>query len=182
MVLANTKGPDPYVAITAAVEDFELDPGMHVMFDCHGSVNLYCWDGGKTWVVGDEPSGTPAEIATATADAMTEIEQAMRPGARISELQAIGRNVYRRHGLSGADDVLIFFHGLGLSHLDQELGGAPAGSAAGDWALERNMVVASHLLYAGDERNRMWLEDIAVVGDSGGESIFTWGFEPHTGP
>jgi hypothetical protein len=25
-----------------------VEPGTHVMFDCHGTIDLYCWDGGKT--------------------------------------------------------------------------------------------------------------------------------------
>src|SRR4051794_34331969 len=47
------------VALTRhrGLDDFEVEFGMHVMSDCNGTLALYCWDGGKTWVVGGEPAG-----------------------------------------------------------------------------------------------------------------------------
>ena len=47
------------------LEDFEVEPGIHVMFDCHGTLDLYCWDGGKTWVVGGEPEGGAQAVCRA---------------------------------------------------------------------------------------------------------------------
>ena len=116
--------------------------------------------------------GTPPPYSEA------EIEALMAPGARISALQAAGRAVYRRHGLSLAEDALIFFHGLGLSHLDQEVDAE--GAVTGDFAVQAGMAIATHIYYPGDRRERMWLEDIAVVGNAGpAESIFGWDFLPH---
>ena len=132
MVLAN--GSDsPVPVIASEADDYELEPGMRIMFDCHGTKDRYCWDGGKTWIVGSEGADAAAGLAQATADAMTEIEALMVPGARISALQAAGRAVYRKHGLALADDALIFFHGLGLSHLDQEVDAE--GAVTGDFAV-----------------------------------------------
>jgi glycine/D-amino acid oxidase-like deaminating enzyme len=34
--------------------------------DCHGTMDLYCWDGGKTWVIDAEPEGG-AKATTAVA-------------------------------------------------------------------------------------------------------------------
>ena len=100
------------------------------------------------------------------------------PGARISALQAAGRAVYRKHGFALAEDALIFFHGLGLSHLDQEVDAE--GAVTGDFAVEAGMAIATHIYYPGDRRERMWLEDIALIGDSGpAGSIFGWDFLPH---
>ncbi len=177
MVLSN--GSDsPAAVIASATDDFELEPGMRIMFDCHGTKDVYCWDGGKTWIVGSEGAEAARPLARATADAMIEIEKAMTPGARVSALQAAGRAVFRKHGLSGADDVLIFFHGLGLSHLDQETDAE--GSATGDFAMQAGMAVATHIFYPGGRRERMWLEDIALVGEAGpAQSIFGWDFLPH---
>ena len=45
---------------------------------------------------------------------------AMRPGARVSELQALAREAYRKAGLPNSSEAIIFFHGLGLSHMDLE--------------------------------------------------------------
>ena len=101
----------------------------------------------------------------------------MRPGARISELQRAGRAVYSKSGVSNADAVLIFFHGLGLSHMDLEQYGAD-GEPNVDWQLEDNMVVPLHILYPGDEHQRMWLEEVVRVTPDGGEALFDWGLDP----
>lgn len=177
MVLANgSDSPVPVIASEAG--DYELEAGMRIMFDCHGTKDRYCWDGGKTWIVGSGGADAARPLAQATADAMAEIEALMVPGARISALQAAGRAVYRKHGLALADDALIFFHGLGLSHLDQEVDAE--GAVTGDFAVQAGMAIATHIYYPGDRRERMWLEDIAIVGESGpAESIFGWDFLPH---
>ena len=179
VVFANPRGVDPVLTLQTGFEDFVIKPGMNVMFDCHGTRNLYCWDGGKTWMVEDEPHGLAGRIATASADAMREIETGMRPGVKVSQLQAKARGVFERSGVPAPESAFIFFHGLGLSHVDLEsmtnAGGAPL-----DWALEKGMVVATHLLYPGDDRHRVWLENIALVTDDGGESFFSWDFDPLT--
>ena len=105
---------------------------------------------------------------------------AMRPGARISELCAKGREVYRKAGMADADGAFIFFHGLGLSHIDFELR-HPDGRPYRDWVLEENMVLPVHLFYPGGERERAWLEEVVAVGPDGGRPLFGWGFEPLTG-
>jgi Xaa-Pro aminopeptidase len=180
MVLAHLPGMDPAVTLQTGLEDFDIEPGMHVMFDCHGTRDLYCWDGGKTWVVDGEPSAESARAATATARVMETILSHMRPGVRVSELQAKGRDVFRECGMAHAESALIFFHGLGLSHMDMEQLTAD-GKPNTDWAMERGMVAPVHLLYPGGERQRIWLEEVALVGEQGAEPLFSWGFEPLTG-
>ena len=53
--------------------------------------------------------------------------------------------------------------------------------AEADWSVEAGMVVATHLLYPGDERHRMWLEDVTVVRANGAVPFFSWDFAPLTG-
>jgi len=101
----------------------------------------------------------------------------MRPGARVSELQARTREAYRKCGLPDADAAVIFFHGLGLSHMDLEQATAD-GKPNGDWRLEDGMVVPLHLLVPGNERERYWLEEVAVVTPGGGRPLFSWGLGP----
>jgi Xaa-Pro aminopeptidase len=175
IVLANPPGADPALYMFSGLEDFVVEPGMHIMWDCHGSWQHYCWDGGKTWVVDDEPRAASRSVADATAAAMGALQAAMRPGVRLSQLQATGRQVFRQAGLSVADEVFIFFHGLGLEHIDMELA-----SSHQDWALEDGMVVSAHLQVPGDEHHRSWLEEIFLVGHDGGDPFFTWGNEPIT--
>jgi Xaa-Pro aminopeptidase len=147
------------------------------MFDCHGTLDLYCWDGGKTWVVDGEAAGDARRYAEATAEASVAVLEAMRPGVRISELQRIGRSVYSKVGVPDADAVLIFFHGLGLSHMDVEQHTSD-GEPNVDWRLEDNMVVPLHILYPGDEHHRIWLEEVIRVTPDGGEALFDWGLDP----
>jgi Xaa-Pro aminopeptidase len=179
MVWGHPRGSDAAITLQTGLDDFVVEPGMHLMFDCHGTVDLYCWDGGKTWVVDGEPRGDAKRYARATADAGEALLEAMRPGTRISELQTTGRSAYRKAGVPDADSAVIFFHGLGLGHMDLEQTTAD-GSPNSDWTLEEGMVVPLHVLYPGDEHHRMWLEEVALITRDGGQPFFTWGFEPMT--
>ncbi|MBA2448000.1 MAG: M24 family metallopeptidase [Chloroflexi bacterium] len=176
VMIANFAGTDPAFYMGTGLEDFVVEPGMHILWDCHGTRGHYCWDGGKTWVVDDRPRGLAQQIATATAAAMGEVQNAMRPGAKISELQATGRQAFRQAGISNADQAFIFFHGLGLEHIDMEVV-----ASRHDWSLEDGMVVSAHLQVPGDDRSRNWLEEIFLVTKDGGDPFFTWGHEPLAG-
>jgi Xaa-Pro dipeptidase len=176
LVMANPPGADPALYTQSGSEDFVVEPGMHIMWDCHGTLAHYCWDGGKTWIVDDRPRGLPGRIAAATAAAMREIQDAARPGASISDLQRRGREALRQGGLANADQAFIFFHGLGLEHIDMEV---PA--SRHDWGLEEGMVVSAHVQIPGDDRHRSWLEEIFLVTGQGGDPFFTWGNEPIAG-
>ena len=180
MVWGHPRGGDAAIVLGSRLDDFELTQGTHVMFDCHGTLDLYCWDGGKTWIVDAEPQGRAKTIAQATANAAEAVRAAMCPGVCVSQLQAIGRAAFRSSGAPDADQALIFFHGLGLSHMDLEQYNA-RGEANGDWALEENMVVPLHVLYPGGEFERMWVEEVVRVSSDGGAPFFSWGFEPIVG-
>jgi Xaa-Pro aminopeptidase len=177
MVWSHPQGADAAITLQTGYEDGEIERGCHVMFDCHGTRELYCWDGGKTWVVGGAPEGAGKRNAEATARVAESLLEAMRPGARVSALQAHAREVYRKAGLPNPSEAVIFFHGLGLSHMDIEQRTAD-GRANGDWVLEKGMVVPLHLLVPGGARERYWLEEVAVVTESGGRPLFSWGFGP----
>jgi Xaa-Pro aminopeptidase len=162
--------------MTSGLEDFVVEPGMHIMWDCHGTWQHYCWDGGKTWVVDDDPLPEARVVVDGVANAMHTLQDALRPGARLSHLQAAARQTLRKTGVSCADDAFIFFHGLGLEHIDMELV-----ESHQDWAVEDGMVVSAHLQVPGDERHRGWLEEIFLVTPHGGEAFFTWDHAPLTG-
>jgi Xaa-Pro aminopeptidase len=171
MVWGHPRGAEAALALQTGLEDFEVDPGVHVMFDCHGTLDLYCWDGGKTWVVGGEPTAEGRRNLRATARVAEALISEMKPGARPSELQARGRDLYRKAGVPDADAAVIFFHGLGLSHWDVD-------SATSDWPFEAGMVVPLHMVYPGGESSRAWLEEVALITPHGGEPFFGWGYEP----
>jgi Xaa-Pro dipeptidase len=171
MVWGHPRGGEAALTLQTGLEDFEVERGQHVMFDCHGTLDLYCWDGGKTWVVGGEPQGEGKRNLRATAQVAEQLISEMKPGARPSELQARGRELYRKAGVADADAAVIFFHGLGLSHWDVE-------ERTADWRFEAGMVVPLHIVYPGGERSRAWLEEVALVTERGGEPFFGWGYEP----
>jgi Xaa-Pro aminopeptidase len=177
MVWNHPQGADATISLQTGLENDEIRRGCHVMFDCHGTRDLYCWDGGKTWVVDGEPEGEGKRNAGATARVAEELLGAMRPGARVSGLQSFARETYRKAGLPNPAEAVIFFHGLGLSHMDIEQRTAD-GKANGDWMLEKGMVVPLHLLVPGGERERYWLEEVVVITESGGRPLFSWGFGP----
>jgi Xaa-Pro aminopeptidase len=180
MVWGHPRGADPALTLQTGLEDGEVTRGTHVMFDCHGTLDLYCWDGGKTWVVAGEPEGGAKQFATATAAVAEALLEAMRPGVRVSQLQARAREVYRKAGAPDPAAAVIFFHGLGLSHMDIEQATADGGPNT-DWMLEDGMVAPVHLLYPGGEHERIWLEEVIAVTADGGRPLFSWGFAPLTG-
>ena len=173
---ANPQDGDPAVRLRINSEDFVVQPGTNIMFDCHGTKNQYCWDGGKTWVVEEHSSAMSGRIARATAEAMNGIHESMRPGVRIAELQEKSQRTYQQLEVPQHESVLTYFHGLGLSHTDvlalAEDGADP------NWRLEEGMVIAAHLLCPGDQNERCWIEEVFVVKEGGPEPLFTWGNDP----
>jgi Xaa-Pro aminopeptidase len=176
VVVANPPSADPALYMTSGLEDFVVEPGMHIMWDCHGTWQHYCWDGGKTWVVDDDPLADARVVSDGVANAMGALEEALRPGTRLSQLQAAARHALRASAVACADDAFIFFHGLGLEHIDMEIT-----ESHQDWAVEDGMVVSAHLQVPGDERHRGWLEEIFLVTPEGGQAFFTWDHAPLTG-
>jgi Xaa-Pro aminopeptidase len=177
MVWGHPRGADAALTLQTGLEDFEVERGQHVMFDCHGTLDLYCWDGGKTWVVGGESGSEGKRNLHATALVAEELVAAMKPGTRPSELQKKGRELYRKAGVADAASAAVFFHGLGLSHMDIEQTTA-RGAPNHDWPFEAGMVVPLHVVYPGGENIRAWVEEVALITERGGEAFFGWGYGP----
>jgi Xaa-Pro dipeptidase len=171
MVWGHPRGAETALTLQTGLEDFEVERGEHVMFDCHGTLDLYCWDGGKTWVVGGEPQGEGKRNLRATAQVVEQLVAEMKPGSRPSDLQRKGRELYRKAGVADAEAAVIFFHGLGLSHWELE-------DRTADWRFEAGMVVPLHVVYPGGEKSRAWLEEVVLITEQGGEPLFGWGYEP----
>jgi Xaa-Pro dipeptidase len=171
MVWGHPRGAETALTLQTGLEEFEVERGQHVMFDCHGTLDLYCWDGGKTWVVGGEPQAEGKRNLRATAQVAEQLVSDMKPGTRPSVLQGKGRELYRKAGVADADAAVIFFHGLGLSHWDLE-------DRTADWRFEAGMVVPLHVVLPGGETARAWLEEVVLITERGGEPLFGWGYEP----
>ena len=82
MVWGHPRGAEAALTLQTGLEDFEVERGLHVMFDCHGTLDLYCWDGGKTWVVGGELQGEGKRNLRATAQVAEQLVSEMKPGSR----------------------------------------------------------------------------------------------------
>jgi Xaa-Pro aminopeptidase len=180
-VVSNPPHGDPAFLVHAGLDpDYAIEPGMRIMFDCHGTFKEYGWDGGKTWIVdgGDDPASV--RTANAFSEALQEMEARMVPGTKISELQGTARAVLRRHGLADPERALFFFHGVGLEHGEIELPAEGENQRLADWSVTEGMVISTHLYYGGSVRERYWLEDVAIVHDDGARSIYDWGFQPLT--
>jgi Xaa-Pro dipeptidase len=181
MVWGHPRGTDATIMLSTGFEDSEVEAGTHVMFDCHGTIDLYCWDGGKTWVVDGAPQGDAKRWAAATSAVLETLLAAMKPGARIKELQALARSTYRKAGVADPDRAVVFFHGLGLSHMELELMTSDGTVPGGDWMLEEGMVAPIHLLYPGGQFDRSWCEEVVEIRADGGTPLFSWGSDPITG-
>jgi Xaa-Pro dipeptidase len=181
MVWGHPRGTEDTIMLSTGFEDSEVEAGTHVLFDCHGTMDLYCWDGGKTWVVDGEPQGDAKKWAKATSAVAETLVAAMKPGARIADLQVLARATYRKAGVPDPDRALIFFHGLGLSHMELELMTAQGKAVGGNWMLEEGMVAPIHLLYPGSQFDRSWCEEVVEIRADGGKPLFSWGYDPLTG-
>lgn len=181
MVWGHPRGTEETIMLATGFENTEVTAGTHVMFDCHGTIDMYCWDGGKTWVVEGEPEGDGRKWATATNAVWETLMGAMKPGAKIKDLQALARSTYRKAGVPDADRAVIFFYGLGLSHMELELMTADGAAPGGNWTLEEGMVAPMHLLYPGSDHDRSWCEEVFEIAADGGKPMFSWGSGPMTG-
>jgi Xaa-Pro aminopeptidase len=127
-----------------------------------------------------EPEDGARQFARATMAVAEALLKAMRPGTRVSALQARAREVYRKERVPDPASTVIFFHRLGLSRVDLEQTTAD-GRPNTDWMLEADMVAPVHLLYPGGEHERMWVEEAVAITADGGRPLFSWGFAPLTG-
>ena len=134
MVWGHPRGAEAALTLQTGLEDFEVEAGVHVMFDCHGTLDLYCWDGGKTWVVGGEPQAEGRRNLRATAQVAEALVSEMKPGARPSELQAARSRPLpqgRDRGCRRRRDLLPRPRALALGHRRRERGLAVRGRHGG---------------------------------------------------
>ena len=168
--------------LATGFEDTEVEAGTHVMFDCHGTIDLYCWDGGKCWVVDGEPAnGDAQKWAAATSAVWETLLAAMKPGTKVRDLQSIARDTYHKSGVTDPDRALIFFYGLDLSHMEPELTTSSGERPGGNWRLEEGMVALIDFLYPGSEHYRSWCEEVVEICADGGKPMFSRGPDPLVG-
>src|ERR1700739_2110989 len=100
MILANAEEIEPtFHGWGGDTDDFVVEPGMSLMLDCHGYLDQYRWDGGKTWVVDDERTGDAAQIQRAAIEAAQLVKEGLRPTEGVNNLTRRARNVFKDFGI-----------------------------------------------------------------------------------
>jgi Xaa-Pro aminopeptidase len=89
-----------------------LEKGDLAVIDLTPQVEGYCANLARTFVAG-EPDGTQRQLFDAYAEMVEETRQMMRPGVKIKDLDARGREVCAAHGL-GETHLDGISHGIGL--------------------------------------------------------------------
>src|SRR5690606_38868244 len=95
LAIANPLPGEPGALLVQSLRglDYVIPEGAHMVIGGHGEWLEYCWDGGKTWVAGNEPTREGQRVADACGAALEEINAALVPGSTVSGLQALGRDV-----------------------------------------------------------------------------------------
>lgn len=76
-----------------------LEPGTVLLIDYAPEVNYYVTDITRTWPVQGEFTAEQLKFYNCVKDARDEMIKAMKPGITYSDLQKVGEQVYKKHGL-----------------------------------------------------------------------------------
>ena len=154
--------------VSAEGFDAPFRDGQAFLIDAVSEFQGYHGDYGRTVFIG-EPSRSMAKATRAVGRAWSEVQAAMKPGMRFSEISALGRETLRK---LGADYTVSFTpHSVGLYHTDH-VGMAGAAAFGEDWVLEKGMILSVDcpLLESG-VGGSAHLEDLTLITATGSESI-----------
>jgi Xaa-Pro aminopeptidase len=121
MMRAGAEGTSTPVWITFGIETCmlhgrrspaPLEPGQLIVVDLTPTVDGYCANLARTFVLG-QPDATQARLLAAYAGIRADVRAAMVPGARVADLDGVARAAAGRHAL---DQHVVdgIGHGLGL--------------------------------------------------------------------
>jgi Xaa-Pro aminopeptidase len=147
--------------VSAEGVDRPLREGDAFLFDAVSEGAGYHGDFARTVFVG-EPRPTMKKAAAAITLGWATVRDALRPGLRLSEITALGRDTLRKAGF----DFNVAFgpHSVGLFHTDA--------SGLGDLALEPGMILSVDcpVMQAGIG-GTAHLEDLTLITQTGSERI-----------
>jgi Xaa-Pro aminopeptidase len=152
-------------------EDFPLEPGQFVTFDCLGAYQGYHCDFARMGTVG-RPRPEHSRVHEGVLQGLAAAEAALQPGVGVFEVRRRGVDAIVATGLAEAEMTTCITHGVGLELF--ELGGS---SYAGfpEYTLEENMVVNVDFFYRGlgPDRAPAHVEDSYLITRSGPERLYT---------
>lgn len=162
IVAAGPNGASPHHETSSR----PIERGDAVVIDIGGTLDGYCSDCTRNYVVGEEPDGY-AEVHRALEAAQAAACEAVRPGVSAASVDAAAREVLADAGYA-AQFIHRTGHGIGLeSHED------PYIVAGNDLLLEPGMVFSIEPGVYLPGRFGTRIEDIVVVTDDGVERLDT---------
>jgi Xaa-Pro aminopeptidase len=168
---AGTLAPSGGATGAASWTTRQLSDGELLRIDAYGSVGGYLFDFARTKVVGDALSSEQEELIEAMRSSVAAGIDALRPGARLSEVAAHSEDALaasshaRRHGIPAHVMGGFWGHCLGLGFEPPWIGPASDEVVAAGWclAIERRAAVAD----LGGAQH----EDDVLVGPDGPELL-----------
>lgn len=141
--------------------DRALGEGDIVLLDFGCRREGYCSDLTRTFVFGSIPGAWFEEIYTVTLEAQLKALQAVRPGARCRDVDAVARDI-----INGAGYGEYFGHGLGHG-VGVEIHEAPRLNTESDVTLAEGMVVTVEPGIYLPDQGGVRIEDLVVVTSDG---------------
>lgn len=154
--------------VSSDLYDAPFEDGQAFLIDAVSENQGYHGDYGRTVFIG-EPSKAMAKATAAMGQSWTEVQHALKPGMRFSDIMALGKATLKKMGV----DYTISFtpHSVGLYHTDH-VGMAGAAAFREDPVLEKGMIISVDcpLLEAG-VGGSAHLEDLTLITEDGSEPI-----------
>lgn len=157
--------------VASDVHDEPLREGQSFLIDCVSHCRHFHGDFGRTVFVG-EPHRRIRACTDAMATTWAELQPALRPGLRFSQIGALGREILHKLGV----DVPVNFnpHSVGFAHSDQPRR-APDGGPL-DIVLEAGMILSVDCpLGEAGAGGTAHLEDLVLITGSGAVPIHDTG-------
>ena len=156
--------------VTSEIYDAELKDGEAFAIDAVSLGFHYFGDYGRTIFVG-EPSRAMKRATDAISFGWDAVREALKPGLRYSEINALGREAMKKAGFDF--DVAVSPHSVGLAHTDDPGRGGPGAYwVKGDTVLEENMVISVDMpIRHSGVGGSAHLEDLTLITKDGAVQI-----------
>jgi Xaa-Pro dipeptidase len=163
-------GPDaalPHGGSQSAV----LEPGEVVLIDAGGSLHGYQSDNTRTWVFDAKPTQFQSRVWHAVRDAQRAAFEALRPGRRCSEIDAIARDFLERAGFGPLYKHFThrLGHGIGLEGHE-----SPYFDLGSNVVLEEGMTLSDEPGVYIPGRLGVRIEDIVAITAEAADHFGSW--------
>lgn len=149
--------------------DAPLVEGQGFLIDCVGQYRHYHGDYGRTVFMG-EPTRAMAEATSAMGSVWDQVREALKPGLKYSEIQAMATQAARKTGVEA--NIMCNPHSVGLFHTDEPSKSSLYTYEKEDLELMENMIISVDVpcIDAGIGGSAH-LEDLMLITKDGAEPI-----------